>query len=99
MSQFPRVVSEEAELDVVEARDRYRSIGPELEHAFRSALDDAVVAIRTRPYAYQVVHGLLRRILLRKFPYFLLFAVFDETVVLFGCIHTRRDPKDWRLRG
>lgn len=99
VSEFPLVVSEEAELDIAEARDRYRSIGPELEGSFRTALDDAVLAILSRPYAYQVVHGSLRRILLRKFPYFLLFAIFDETVVVFGCFHTRRDPRDWRLRG
>ena len=99
MSEYPVVVSAEAELDIAEARDRYRSIGPELEGSFRAALDDAVLAIRNRPYAYQVIHGSLRRILLHRFPYFLLFAVFDETVVVFGCFHTRRDPKDWRLRG
>jgi hypothetical protein len=99
VSESPLVVSEEAVLDIDETRHRYRSIGPELEKSFRTALDDAVMAIRSRPYAYQVVHGSLRRILLRKFPYFLLFAVFDETVILFGCFHTRRDPKDWRLRG
>ena len=99
MNEFSLVVTEEAELDITEVRDRYRSIGPELDASFRAALDDAVLAIRNRPYAYQVVHRSLRRILLRRFPYFILFAVFDKTVVVFGCFHTRRDPKAWRLRG
>ena len=99
MTEFKLVVSAEAELDIAEARDRYRSIGPELEGSFRTAVDDAVFAIQTRPYAYHLVHGSLRRILLRRFPYFLLFAVFNETVVVFGCFHARRDPNNWRLRG
>ena len=99
MNEFTLVVTEEAELDIADVRDRYRSIGPELDASFRAALDDAVLAVRSRPYAYQVVHRSLRRILLRRFPYFILFAVFDTTVVVFGCFHTRRDPKTWRLRG
>jgi hypothetical protein len=74
VNEFSLVVTEEAERDITEVRDRYRSIGPELDASFRAALDDAVVAIRIRPYAYQVVHRSLRRILLRRFAYFILFA-------------------------
>jgi len=99
VNEFTLVVTEEAEHDIAEVRDRYRSIGPELDASFRAALDDAVLAIRSRPYAYQVVYRSFRRLLLHRFPYFMLFAVFDKTVVVFGCFHTRRDPKAWRLRG
>ena len=99
VNEFSLVVTEEAELDIVEVRDRYRSIGPELDASFRAALDDAVLAIRRRPYGYQAVHRSLRRIFLRRLPYFILFAVSDNTAVVFGCFHTRRDPKACRLRG
>jgi toxin ParE1/3/4 len=99
VKQYPILVSEDAELDIAEARDRYRAVGTELEAAFRRAVDDSIAAIRTRPYTFAVVHKQMRRALLRKFPYFLLFTVFDDTVVVFGCIHMRRDPEDWKARG
>ena len=99
MKPFPILVSEDAELDIAEARDRYRAVGTELEAAFRRAVDDSVKAIRTRPNSFPVVHKEMRRAILRKFPYFLLFTVFSDTVVVFGCIHMRRDPEDWKARG
>jgi toxin ParE1/3/4 len=92
------VVSSETELDLAEARDAYRSVSVSLEARFRSAVDAAIASIRQNPFLYPVVHKSLRRVLLRKFPYFILYAVFNDTVVVFGCIHTHRDPKDWQSR-
>jgi hypothetical protein len=40
----------------------------------------------------------VRRALLRKFPYGVFYFVFDDTVVVLACFHTRRDPKDWQKR-
>ncbi|HQR38927.1 MAG TPA: type II toxin-antitoxin system RelE/ParE family toxin [Blastocatellia bacterium] len=98
MKEFRLLVTDDAELDIAVVRDRYRAIGVELESAFRSSLDDAILAIRQRPLAFRLVHRSLRRVILRRFPYFLIFEIFDETVVVVACMHMRRDPKNWHAR-
>ena len=99
MTELPILITPDAELDIAEGLDRYRAVDDELEEAFRNALLETMKAIRQRPYSFQVIDKTLRRALLRKFPYFLIFAVFDNTVILFGCIHVRRNPADWQSRG
>jgi len=37
----------------------------------------------------------MRRAMLPRYPYALLFYVKDNTVLITGCVHTSRDPKVW----
>jgi toxin ParE1/3/4 len=50
------------------------------------------------PAVYQRVHGEMRRVLLQRFPYALIFRATDDEVVVLGCVHSRRDPDLWRSR-
>lgn len=95
----PALLTTLAEADVEEAFRWYESQRPGLGSAFRHALDIAVAAIEIHPEAYPVVHRQTRRILLPKFPYGLYYRVFDENVVVVGCIHAKRHPRVWRARG
>jgi hypothetical protein len=55
-------------------------------------------AVLAAPTAYEVLHRQIRRALVRRFPYGLLFRVIDDVVVFVGCFHTRRSPESWARR-
>lgn len=85
-----------AEFD--EAADRYESERPGLGAAFiaevRRTADRAAAAPLTgSPYGRQV-----RRMLVRRFPYALVYAVESERVFVVAVAHHRRRPRYWGRR-
>jgi toxin ParE1/3/4 len=98
VKSLPVLVTADAEADLAEARDHYRAIDPALESGFRREVERCVAAISRMPEMHPRVFKSLRRIGLRRFPYFIVYAVLDDTLVVFGCIHARRDPTHWQAR-
>lgn len=88
----------EAAQELIEARawydERQDGLGEEFQHSF----DAAVASIQERPEAYAVVYKTRRRVFIRRFPYFLLYEIEGETVIVAGCIHFARNPVIWRHR-
>ena len=50
------------------------------------------------PFRYQDLQSGVRRILLRRFPYAVYFAVEPEAVVVLAVLHVSRDPAEWQRR-
>jgi plasmid stabilization system protein ParE len=92
------LISSDAEEDINDAVEWYRFVGPGLQDEFVRSLEARLESIRRNPNLYPIVHKNVRRALLRKFPYGIFYFVFDITVVVLACFHTRRDPKDWQKR-
>jgi plasmid stabilization system protein ParE len=65
---------------------------------FLRAADAALSAVQRNPFAYQVVYGEARRVLLRKFPYAIFYLVEDNRIVIIAFFHLKRDPIDWLSR-
>ena len=78
--------------DLLETQDWYASWEPALAQAFAGAIAYAVERIAQDQAAFPFVHGAVRRLVVRRFPYAVYFReVGDEIVVL--AIHGRQDPK------
>jgi len=45
------------------------------------------------------MHKIVRRKLLRRFPYGVFFVLQDDEVIVIAIMHTRRQPNEWRSRG
>jgi plasmid stabilization system protein ParE len=45
-----------------------------------------------------VVRGEVRRAVLRRIPYSVIFTVREDEIVVIACFHARRDPKGWQYR-
>jgi toxin ParE1/3/4 len=86
----------EAEADVSEAYGWYNEQGHGLADEFRRSVDACLSVILRHPEAYPKVHKDLRRALLRRFPYGLFYLLAQEEVVVFGCFHAARDPRQWK---
>ena len=96
---MPRFVfRSEARTELREARDWYETQSPGLGLEFGRAVDAALAAIRRHPEAYPVVEEDIRRAILRRFPYQLLYYCEGADLVVLACYHHRRDPQGWRSR-
>lgn len=89
------IIKPEAEYDIQDAFEWYESQSPGLGSEFVRAVDVCLSGIGRQPLAYQVIHQQVRRVLIRKFPYFILYIFDEETVFVLGCFHAKRDPKQW----
>jgi plasmid stabilization system protein ParE len=65
---------------------------------FVRVVDAAFSSINRNPLQFPQVYGEMRRAVLRRFPYSILFKVSDEEIVVLSVFHSRRDPKRWKSR-
>jgi len=89
----------EAEEDLVEAQRWYQRRGSERARRFRGAVQDGLDLIERHPEGQPLVYRSIRRMVLRRFPYLLLYFIDGEIAVVIGCFHGARDPKSWQDRG
>ncbi len=88
----------EARDELHRAHDWYRARNQEAAEKFLSALDDAVELVVEAPERWMELEPGIRRVLLRGFPYALVYAVQTEHVVVLAVMHGRRRPGYWRSR-
>lgn len=90
----PRFLSE-ARRELFDASTYYESQAPGLGDQFLDEIDRAVALIRAHPRASPVLQVDLRRKVLRKFPYSLLYSIEDELLLIVAVMHHRRRPGYW----
>lgn len=88
----------EADLEINEAAEWYEARGQGLAVEFLRTLDACIESIRRDPLLYPVVRGEMRRAVLRRFPYSVIYTVREDKIVVIACFHGRRDPKRWQDR-
>lgn len=88
----------EAEQEIFAAAEWYDERGRGLAAEFLRAFDAAAASLVRNPRQYPEVQPGLRRVLLRRFPYSLIFSVSEEEIVVFACVHWRQSPQRWQRR-
>jgi len=88
----------QARFEIAEAADWYERQSIGLGTDFLRAVDLAIASIQHNPEQYQRIRGQMRRAVLRRFPYGLIYVLSDREIVVPGCVHGRRDPKRWQER-
>ena len=86
--------------DEAEAAERWYRERNEIASArFQQELDRAVDLISERgPNTGSPYLGNTRRVLLRRFPFFVVYRVRDDNVQIVAVAHARRRPGYWRAR-
>lgn len=92
-------VTPEAEADINQAYAWYEQTDAGLGDRFVQALQKTLVAVAKHPGAFRAVRGPLRRALIDRFPYSVFYLYDDRIVVVIRCLHARRDPTSWKIRG
>ncbi len=82
----------EAARELAEARawyeEQHEGLGEEFQRAFDATAFELLEFPDSRPYAYAT----RRRAFIRRFPYFPLYEVVWDSIVVLGCIHFARNP-------
>jgi len=80
------------------ARQWYEEQKPGLGGRFADAIDETLQRIASNPSAFPLVHGEIRRAVVRRFPYEVYFRVHARDLVIIAVMHGRRHPRRWRSR-
>jgi plasmid stabilization system protein ParE len=88
----------EAEEEFRDAVRYYENEAPGIGLRFVVDIRKAVMFITENPYAAAAVGSGIRRKVLNRFPYSLLYAVESELIVIVAVAHQKRRPRYWRGR-
>lgn len=98
MSLWPIELAPEAEREFREAFLWYFERNPRAADAFRSEVFAGVDAIAENPELWAVDTDGVRRYVLTRFPYALLYDLHEGVVTVLAIGHQRRLPGYWRVR-
>lgn len=65
---------------------------------FQLCVEEAFERIQRDPESYPVVHQEVRQLLIRRFPYSVLYEVETDRIVVIAVFHGSRDPGQWQSR-
>ena len=96
-------LSPEAVLELAEAASWYETRQPGLAIRFLQEIDQAQQAIQSRPLSFArlantAVDLVVRRALLPRFPYALVFLELQTEIRVLAIAHTKRHPDYWLNR-
>jgi len=84
-----------ARLQATQAQAWYEEQQAGLGVEFAQSLYASIARVARQPLAAPVVHGDVRRAVLKRFPYSVFYVVEPQRLVVLRCVHTRRNPNAW----
>jgi plasmid stabilization system protein ParE len=91
--------SPEAMAEFSDGENYYQRQMPGLGARFRADVRDALSRLRKWPLAAPVERGEIRRLMLSRFPYKLLYSIESEYLYILAVAHLHRAPDYWVERG
>ena len=88
----------DAEEEMIESARYYESNCERLGSDFLSEVDRAIKSIQAHPTAAPVIGSNIRRRLLDRFPFGLLYTIENNDVLILAVMHLRRRPGYWKER-
>lgn len=88
----------EAEIELNEAIDYYENIEPGLGYDFALEVHSAVKRSIAFPKAWPEMEGEVRRSLVQRFPYGILYSVEQDGIFVLAVMNLHRKPGYWKSR-
>jgi plasmid stabilization system protein ParE len=88
----------EALLEYQEATLFYAERSSSSAHRFVAAIEDAISRIVASPFAWRIVDDDIRRCLVQRFPYAVLYTVEADYILIVAVMHGHREPGYWKRR-
>lgn len=98
MTGRPLRLHEDADLELNDAADYYDRESPSLGSAFLDEVDSGFDRICAYPDAAAEVARGIRKLVLARFPYALVYEIRDDAIRILAIAHQRRRPYYWRGR-
>lgn len=78
--------------DLKEITQWYAKHRQGLDEEFLLSLEAVMLHIKRNPYQFKEKFNGVREVLLKRFPYRVIFKIHDSNIVVIGILHTRRNP-------
>lgn len=88
----------EAEEEMMASANYYASKAEGLGIKFLDEIDTALKQISLNPYGWPIITGQVRRYLLHRFPFGLLYQVYADQIYILAVMHLHREPNYWKHR-
>lgn len=88
----------DAEKELLKAIDYYEEIEPGLGYDFALEVYSAVKLSADYPDAWALLDGVIRRTLVRRFPYGVLYSKEKKGIFILAIMNLHRDPEYWKKR-
>jgi len=88
----------EAEAEFAQAIEYYEECETCLGYDFAVEVYSAVKQMIVHPKAWPIIEEEIRRFLVRRFPYGILYAERDDALFIVAIMHLHRDPDYWKHR-
>lgn len=92
------IVRPEARDDLTATHDYYETQQSGLGADFQDEADATVGRVVANPLAYAASRGGVRKALLHRFPYVIIYRVLGQIIEVLAVIHASRHPRSWRSR-
>lgn len=95
---YQLLVRKEAEADIIEAFEYYEFCQKNLGQSFLQSIEESLEKIQNNPLLYKEIHRHVRRVFINRFPYGVYFVILENTLLVIGVIHARKNPLHWKKR-
>ncbi|MEX2715788.1 MAG: type II toxin-antitoxin system RelE/ParE family toxin [Candidatus Sigynarchaeota archaeon] len=92
------IILREAEEELRDAARFYDSRATGLGLDFISEVEKAIQSVKDAPESWPIIEGKVRRRLLSRFPFGILYYIDENQVIIVAIAHLRRKPGYWRRR-
>jgi toxin ParE1/3/4 len=76
----------------------YRRCQPGLQHRFTAAVEEALVRIVENPERWRMIEPDIRRCLVKKFPFSIIYSIQPGIIFVLAIAHSSREPGYWNQR-
>lgn len=95
---WPLVIRKAARAEFDEAFDWYERQQPGLGVRFADHVQRVFESIAAMPELHATVYRDVRKVLVKPFPYSVIYRIRGERVVVLAVFHGKRDPNTWKSR-
>jgi plasmid stabilization system protein ParE len=92
------VIRPKAKSDLQEAFRWYEEQRKGLGLSFLLCVEAGLESIQENPNLCSIIHGPIRRKLIRRFPFGIFYVVRESRISVLAILHCRRDPAEWKKR-
>ena len=92
------IIRSKAEAELVDAFNWYENQVSGLGSDYLNTVDAALSGIQRNPAVHPIVHGKVRRCLVRRFPYAIFYLIEPTKIIVLAVFHVRQNPTDWNER-
>jgi plasmid stabilization system protein ParE len=79
--------------DIIEAFSYYQKISPDLGTKFYEDIIARLQCLETIPTSFRFYKESFRRIILKKFPYLVIYKIAESKVIIYAVVYAGRDPQ------